>query len=62
MSTKEVKEEIQKILDTVPEEVLYELLDFLKTAQNQSHDQVSLSINLKKILSEDKELLERLAQ
>jgi len=36
MKTEEVKTEIQKLLDTVPDNILQELLEFLKQAQAQN--------------------------
>ncbi len=62
MTTLEVKTQIQNILDQVPENILHDILDYLKQIQHQSHDQIKFSNNLKKILTEDKELLERLAK
>lgn len=62
MTTKEIRTEIQKVLDTFPETVLNDLLEYLKTIQNKPGDQVALSNNLRKILSEDNELLKKLAQ
>ena len=62
MTTKEIKSEIQKSLDNVPESVLQDILDFLKQAENQPADRLNLMKDLKDILSEDKELLERLAK
>jgi hypothetical protein len=62
MTTKEVKTEIQKVLDKVPDNLLQDILDYLKTIQSKSSDTVQLSMNLKQIISEDKALLERLAQ
>jgi hypothetical protein len=62
MTIAQVKTEIQNVLDHVPENVLPEILDYLKQIQHQSPEQVKLSNNLKKILSEDKELFERLAR
>lgn len=61
MTSIEIKTEIQKVLDQVPESVLQEVLDFLKGLQNKSVDQIKLADNLRKILSEDRELLEKLA-
>lgn len=58
----EIKTEIQKVLDSVPEGVLQDVLDFLKELQVQQEGKVRLTSNLRKILSEDRELLERLAQ
>jgi hypothetical protein len=62
MTTKDIKSEIQKSLDRVPERVLQDVLNFLKQIENQSSEKVNLTMNLKDILTEDKELLERLAK
>ncbi len=62
MTTKQIKNEIEKLLDNVPDDVLQDLLDFLKQAQKQTSDQLELSSYLKKILTEDKQLLEKLAK
>ena len=61
MTTKQIKIEIEKLLDTIPDTVLQDLLDFLKQAQQQTSDKLELSSYLKKILTEDKQLLEKLA-
>lgn len=62
MTTKDIKSEIQKSLDKVPESVLQDVLNFLKQVERQSAEKVNLTMNLKDILTEDKELLERLAK
>ena len=62
MTTKEIKSEIQRTLDNIPEAVLQDILDYLKLIQGKSADKVKLSRNLRDILTEDKELLERLAK
>ena len=62
MTTKEIKTEIQKLLDTVPEDVLKDLLQYLKETQKQSKDQAALASHLRKIICEDRDLLEKLAQ
>lgn len=62
MTTKELKSEIQKSLDKVPETVLKDILAYLKQAEGQSNEKLSLMKNLSEILSEDKKLLERLAK
>jgi len=62
MSTKELKERINKVLDSIPDEVLEEVLKYLKSLTNKSKEDMLLSQNLKRILEEDKNLLERLAQ
>jgi len=62
MTTKEIKTAIQKSLDNVPESVLHDILSFLKQAEKQSAENVRLALNLRSILTEDMELLERLAK
>jgi len=62
MSREEVKTAINQLLDNTPEQVLQELYTYLKSVQGKSEQSVSLSQNLRTILTEDKELLERLAQ
>jgi hypothetical protein len=62
MTTTEIKTEIQMVLDKIPESVLQDVLDFFRELQGQSVDKIKLTNNLRQILSEDKELLGRLAQ
>ena len=62
MTPKEIKSEIQKSLDNVPEIVLQDILDFLKKAETQPAETLNLMKDLRDILTEDKELLERLAK
>jgi len=62
MTTKDIKSEIQKSLDKVPERVLQDVLNFFKQIESQSIEKVNLTMNLKDILTEDRELLERLAK
>jgi len=62
MTTKEIRSEIQKTLDNIPENVLQDILDYLKTIQGKSADKIRLAKNLRDILVEDKELLEKLAK
>lgn len=62
MTKAQIQTEILKVLDNVPESILQDVLDFLKELQDQPEDKVRLANNLRQILAEDKELLERLAQ
>ncbi|MEP4533488.1 MAG: hypothetical protein ABJ004_10395 [Cyclobacteriaceae bacterium] len=62
MSREEVKTAINELLDNTSEQVLQEVFDYLKSVQGKSNESVFLSQNLRTILTEDKELLERLAQ
>jgi hypothetical protein len=58
----EIKEEIIKIVDTLPEEFLKDLRDYLVQLHDNQIDKSRLSINLNSILLEDHNLLKRLAQ
>jgi hypothetical protein len=62
MTKHDIKSEIQKSLDNVPEEALQEVLNFLREVQSNSGKTEKLAQNLRKILKEDRELLERLAK
>lgn len=62
MTKTQLKSEIQKVLDSVPENVLQDVLDFLKELQEQPEDRIKLTNNLRQILLEDRGLLEKLAQ
>ncbi|MEP1096364.1 MAG: hypothetical protein ABJG78_14705 [Cyclobacteriaceae bacterium] len=62
MSREEVKTAISEILDRTSEEVLQEVFEYLKSVEGKPARSISLSHNLRTILTEDKELLERLAQ
>ena len=62
MTTKEIKSEILKTLDNVPENILRVILQYLKEIEAQPKKGVDLARNLRTILTEDKALLERLAK
>lgn len=62
MTKSEIKIEIQKALDNIPENVLQDILHLLKGLQNQPKDKLEITHSLRQILAEDKELLEKLAQ
>jgi hypothetical protein len=49
-------------LDNVPENILQDILELLRDFQNDSTNQVEITHSLRKIISEDKELLKKLAQ
>jgi hypothetical protein len=62
MSKDEIKIEINRVLDHFSDGALKELLTFLKQLEDK-HSIVTLnSDQLNRILSEDKQLLEKLAQ
>lgn len=62
MTKAELKIEIQKVINNVPDNILEDVLDFLKELQEQPSNKIKLANNLRQILSEDKELLEKLAK
>lgn len=62
MSKEEIKYEIGKVLDHFSDKALAELLIFLKELDTRNVSTSEKLSSLKKILSEDKELLAKLAQ
>ncbi|MCX6238065.1 MAG: hypothetical protein NTY07_11025 [Bacteroidia bacterium] len=61
MTTTDLKLEIRKAIDSVPESVLVDILEYLKQIQITPGEKIDLSQHLRLILREDKELLQRLA-
>jgi len=62
MTTKEIKTEIQKSMDKVPESVLQEVLEYLRHAEKHTNANLKLAKSLRDILEEDNNLLQRLAK
>ncbi len=62
MTRQEIKTEIKKVIDNFPDNMLEEVLQYLKQVQKAKLKDVETSIYLGQILREDKELLEKLAQ
>lgn len=62
MTTGEVKTEIIKVLEQVPENVLTNLLDYVKELQKHSSEDIELAKFMRETLIEDRQLLEKLAQ
>lgn len=62
MSKDEIKFEINKVLDHFSDTALAELLAFLKKLDTKKEEKNSVNASLNKILSEDRELLAKLAQ
>ena len=62
MSREQVKTEINQILQSLPDENLVSLLEYLKVAQQLSAQKLTLAKNFQQILEEDRGLLIRLAQ
>jgi len=62
MTTKQLISEINKVLDQVPESALTNVLNYLNSLKGKSEEEAKRSSHLRRILEEDKELLERLAK
>lgn len=62
MTTKELKIEIEKTIDKLPESALMEVLDYLKELEKLSKEDIELYNNLGRIIREDKILLAKLAE
>lgn len=61
MNTTDLKQEIHKAIDNVPESVLIDILDYLRQIQATPTEKIDLSRHLGLVLREDQELLQRLA-
>ena len=62
MTTQDLRKEISRVIQKVPDDFLNEILSYLKEFEKKSkNDFVSVN-HLKQILKEDQELLERLAK
>lgn len=62
MTVVELKSEINKALNQVPESVLIDVLDLLNEMKLQSLNDPLFSTHLKRILTEDRDLLQKLAE
>ena len=58
----EIKQEIVQIIDTLPEDVLSDFLQYVQQVEKESQEKMRLSIHFKTILSEDNDLLEKLTK
>ena len=62
MTTKDLRKEINRVIQKVPDDFLAEILSYLKEVENKSKKDLEPLRHLKKILKEDQELLEKLAE
>lgn len=62
MSREELKEEISKVLESVPDEILENVLDYLKLLISNPKEKLSMTIKLRQIIHEDEALLQKLAK
>ncbi|ASU33764.1 hypothetical protein [Mucilaginibacter xinganensis] len=62
MTVLEIKSEIKRTVDQLPENSLIELLDLLKDLQQYPAVDIASVYQLKQIIAENRQLLEKLAQ
>jgi hypothetical protein len=62
MSKEEIKHEINRVLDHLPDKTLQDILSFLKNIEGKQTVSLVDRAILDKILAEDKDLLEKLAK
>ncbi len=61
MTRIQIQNEISKVLDQVPENILVDILGFLKEVHSDKPGS-NLTAHFKKILSEDSDVLQKLAE
>lgn len=58
----ELKEEITEIVNNLPDEALEELLAYLRQVEKRTAEKYRRAADLKKILAEDRDLLDKLSK
>ena len=62
MTTKDIRKEINRVIQEVPENFLEDILSYLKQIEKKSKNDLEVFTDLKRIFKEDQELLEKLAK
>jgi hypothetical protein len=62
MTTKDLRKEINRVIQEVPDDFLTDILSYLKEVENKSKKDFESLRHLKQIFKEDQELLEKLAK
>jgi site-specific recombinase len=62
MTTKEIRKEINRVIQEIPENFLEDILSYLRQIEKKSKNDIETLSNLKRIFKEDQELLEKLAK
>jgi len=62
MTTKDLRKEINRVIQEVPDDFLTDILSYLKEVENKSKKDFESLKYLEQIFKEDQELLEKLAK
>ncbi len=62
MTTKDLRKEIDRVIQEVPENLLDDILSYLRNIEKKSKQDIEALSDLKRIFKEDQELLEKLAK
>ena len=62
MATKDLRKEITRVIQHVPDDFLNDILDYLKKFEMKSKKDIESFKHLKQIFKEDQELLDKLAK
>ena len=62
MTTKDLRIEINRVIQEVPENFLEDILSYLRNIEKRSKQDIEALSDLKRIFKEDQELLEKLAK
>ena len=62
MKTKDLRKEINRVIQEVPENFLEDILSYLRNIEKKSKKDIEALSDLKRIFKEDQELLEKLAK
>ena len=62
MTTKDLRKEINRVIEKVPDDFLTEILTYLKEVENKTKNDFETLKHIKQIFKEDQELLERLTK
>ena len=61
MAEQDIRKRIHQVVDEMPDEILQNILEYFQEIEQSPTEKVRLYHNFKKILSEDKALLHKLA-
>ncbi|MEI7724938.1 MAG: hypothetical protein WCK09_07520 [Bacteroidota bacterium] len=62
MKTKDLRKEINRVIQEVPENFLEDILSYLQQIEKKPQKDIEAFTDLKRIFKEDQELLEKLAK